>query len=90
MQGQSFKLTAAEWNSLTRNINMIRTYKNYSTYSFTTVYAGDTVTAAIYNEARKAIQGISGYGAYIPTVYSLDNITAYALNTLVSELNAIP
>ena len=90
VQGQSFKLTAAEWNSLTRNINMIRTYKNYSTYSFTTVYAGDTVTAAIYNEARKAIQGISGYGSYIPTVYSLDNITAYALNTLVSELNAIP
>lgn len=90
VQGQSFKLTAAEWNSLTRNINMIRTYKNYDTYSFTTVYAGDTVTAAIYNEARKAIQGISGYGSYIPTVYSLDNITAYALNTLVSELNAIP
>ena len=90
VQGQSFKLTAAEWNSLTRNINMIRTYKNYSPYSFTTVYAGDTVTAAIYNEARKAIQSISGYGSSILTVYSLGNITAYALNTLVSELNAIP
>ena len=90
VQGQSFKLTAAEWNSLTRNINMIRTYKNYSAYSFTTVYAGDTVTAAIYNEARKAIQGISGYGTYIPSVNRLDNITAYALNIIVSELNAIP
>lgn len=90
VQGQSFKLTAAEWNSLTRNINMIRTYKNYDTYSFTTVLTGDTVTAAIYNEARKAIQGISGYGAYIPTVAARDEITAYCLNQIVSELNAIP
>ena len=89
-QGASFKLTASEWNSFTRNINMIRTYKNYSTYSFTTVKTGDTVTAAIYNEARKAIQGISGYGAYIPTVSTRDNITAYCLNQIVSELNAIP
>ena len=89
-QGASFKLTAAEWNSFTRNINMIRTYKNYDTYSFTTVYAGDDVTAKIYNEARKAIQGISGYGAYIPTVYAGDEITADCLNTIVNELNAIP
>ena len=89
-QGANFKLTASEWNSFTRNINMIRTYKNYSTYSFTTVKTGDTVTAAIYNEARKAIQGISGYGAYIPTVAARDEITAYCLNQIVSELNAIP
>lgn len=89
-QGASFKLTASEWNSFTRNINMIRTYKNYSTYSFTTVKTGDTITATIYNEARKAIQGISGYGAYIPTVSARDNITAYCLNQIVSELNAIP
>lgn len=90
VQGQSFKLTAAEWNSLTRNINMIRTYKNYSTYNFKTVYAGETVTAALYNEARTAIQDISGYGAYIPTVSARDKITAYCLNQIVSELNAIP
>ena len=37
-----------------------------------------------------AIQGISGYGAYIPTVSARDNITAYCLNQIVSELNAIP
>lgn len=90
VQGQNIKLTAAEWNSLTRNINMIRTYKNYDTYSFTTVSTGDIITAAIYNEARKAIQGISGYGAYIPTVAARDEITAYCLNQIVSELNAIP
>lgn len=90
VQGQNFKLTAAEWNSLTRNINMIRTYKNYDTYSFTTVSTGDIITAAIYNEARKAIQDISGYGTYIPTVAAGDEITAYCLNQIVSELNAIP
>lgn len=69
---------------------MIRTYKNYSTYNFKTVYAGETVTAALYNEARTAIQDISGYGAYIPTVSARDKITAYCLNQIVSELNAIP
>lgn len=89
-KGTSFKLTASEWNLFTQNINAVRVYKGYSTYSFTAVSTGDTVTAAIYNEARKAIQGISGYGTYIPTVAKKDEITAYCLNQIVSELNAIP
>ncbi len=88
--GKTFKLTAKEWNALTANINEVRAYRGYSQYSFTKAYSGDDFTAKMYNQARKAIQGISGYGTYIPTVYAGDEVTAYALNQLVSELNAIP
>ena len=89
-QGEVFTLTAVEWNAFTQNINLIRAHRHYNTYSFTTVYAGDEVTAEIYNEAREAIQGISGVGVYIPTVYAGNEITADCLNAIVSELNAIP
>lgn len=89
-QGGDFNLTASEWNALTSRINAFRAYKNLSNYSFTTAYYDDDFTATIYNQARLAIQGISGYGTYIPTVVSGQDITAYMMNTLVSELNAIP
>lgn len=90
VSGQPFLLMATEWNNFTLRINDFREYCGYSTYSFTTAYKGNTFTAAMYNQARKAIQGISGYGAYIPTVSSGDTITAYQMNILVDELNAIP
>lgn len=89
-QGKAFNLTAAEWNSFTSKINEFRKYKGLSNYSFTYAYKGDTFTAAMYNQARKAIQAVDGYGTYIPTVSAGDNITAYAMNVLVSELNSIP
>lgn len=89
-QGQAFNLTATEWNSFTSKINEFRRYKGLSNYSFTYAYKGDTFTAAMYNQARKAIQAVDGYGTYIPTVSAGDNITAYAMNVLVSELNSIP
>lgn len=89
-QGAAFNLTAAEWNALTQNINEVRVYKGLSNYSFNTAYVGGTFTAIIYNQARVAIQAISGYGSYIPTVSSGQTITAYMMNILVSELNAIP
>jgi len=44
----------------------------------------------MYRQARTAIQAIDGYGTYIPYVYSGDEITAYMMNILVSELNSIP
>lgn len=89
-QGQAFNLTAAEWNSFTSKINEFRRYKGLSDYSFTYAYKGNTFTAAMYNQARRAIQAVDGYGTYIPTVSAGDNITAYAMNVLVSELNSIP
>jgi hypothetical protein len=89
ISGQPFNLTANEWNSFTSKINDFRNYKGLSNYSFTAAVSGNPFTAAMYNQARLAIQGISGYGGYIPTVSSGQQITAYMLNILVSELNAI-
>ena len=69
---------------------MILEYKGLSPYnSFTMAYTGNNFTAAMYNQARLAIQAISGEGALISTVISGDTITAYMLNILASELNAI-
>ncbi len=90
VKGGAFNLTAAEWNALTKRINEFRTYKQLSNYSFNTAYSGNNYMAYMYNQARLAIQGISGYGTYIPTVSSGDTITAAMMNVLVSELNAIP
>lgn len=88
--GGAFNLTALEWNGLTDNINAVRVYRGYSPYSFTTVSSGQSFTAAIYNEAVQAIKGIAGYGTYVYAVSKGDKVYASQLNTLVSELNAIP
>lgn len=88
--GGNFNLTAAEWNAFTARINEFRDYCDLSSYGFTTAYANNTFTAAMYRQARTAIQAIDGYGTYIPYVYSGDEITAYMMNILVSELNSIP
>lgn len=88
--GRDFNLTASEWNSFTARINEFREYKGLSRYSFTTARRGNDFTAAMYNQARSAIRGISGYGTYIPQVSAGDDITAYVLNVIVNELNAIP
>lgn len=88
--GGDFNLTAAEWNAFTSRINEFREYCDLSTYGFTTASKGNNFTAAMYRQARTAIQAIDGYGTYIPYVYSGDEITAYMMNILVSELNSIP
>ena len=88
--GGSFNLTATEWNNLCSNINAVRVYKGLSVYSFTTASSGNIFYASMYNEAVDAIQGISGYGAYLSTVSSNSIIYASQMNSLVSELNAIP
>ncbi|MDO4562217.1 MAG: hypothetical protein Q4C12_00125 [Clostridia bacterium] len=90
ISGNSFNLTASEWNSFTSRINEFREYCGLSAYSFTTAYTGNDFTASIYRQARTAIQAIDGYGTYIPYVSSGDDITADMMNVLVSELNAIP
>lgn len=85
----NFNLTASEWNRLTEKINEMREFLGISNYSFTKAVKGESFTATMYNEARKAIQGM-GYdaGYYIPTVSKGDTITAYTMNILVSELNS--
>lgn len=88
--GKAFNLTATEWNNFTSRVNEFRVYKNLSNYSFTKAYAGDTFTAAMYTQARSAIQAIDNYGAFIPTATKGQVIEAYHLNQIRDELNAIP
>ena len=88
--GYKFNLTADEWNGLLYNINAVRNYKGLSNYNFTYAYSGNKFTAAMYNQAVYAIQGVPGYGSYIYTVSKGDRIYASHLNNLISELNAIP
>lgn len=91
VKGDPFDLTATEWNGLCNNINAVRQYKGLQTYSFfPTASSGAVFYADMYNQAVYAIQGISGYGSALATVSAGSAITAYHMNILVSELNAIP
>lgn len=90
VKGGEFNLTAAEWNALTTRISEFRSYKGLGRYAFTQAVSEGRFTAQMYNQARIAIQGISGFGGYIPTVSKGDTVTADMMNILVSELNVIP
>lgn len=90
VKGETFNLTADEWNNFTSRINAFRKYKVLDDHDFTWAYSGNDFMAYMYNEARIAIQEIDGYGTYIPTVYSGWQISAHMMNVLVSELNSIP
>lgn len=90
VSGGSFNLTADEWNALTARINEFRLYKKLPEYEFSVAEKNKPFTAQMYNQVREAIQEISGYGTLIPEVEQKQEITAYMLNVVVSELNAIP
>ncbi|MBR6603131.1 MAG: hypothetical protein IKK94_03855, partial [Clostridia bacterium] len=90
VKGETFNLTADEWNNFTSRINAFRKYKGLENYNFTIAYPGNDFMAYMYNEARIAIQEIDGYGTYIPEVESGWQISAHMMNVLVSELNSIP
>ena len=87
MQGNNVVLTASEWNSFTSKINEFRRWKGLSNASFTTAVTGNIITASIYNEARAAIEAITGNS--ISSVSKGSFLTASCLNTLVSQLNSI-
>lgn len=89
VSGQNINITATEWNNFCSRINEFRRYRGYGNYSFTVVSRNQDMRASVANEARAAIQGISGYGAYIPYIYSGNNISVSYFNTLRSELNSI-
>lgn len=90
--GEPFNLTSSEWKSFLQTINDLRWSLGEDEYNFSnTSYMdpGDTFTASMANEARDAIQSLGGgAGGYIVEVTPGQNITAYYMNTLVSELNA--
>lgn len=86
VQGQSFNMTASEWNRFLTRINEFRTYKSYNNASFNYAIQGATAYASQYNEARNAIAVLS---ASVPPVRSsTNNILASDVNQLVTALNS--
>lgn len=90
-------LTAASWNRLTAKINEVRAARGYGSISFTTAYAGQTITAAIYNEAANAIGNLTGAGSVstvsagtkLEATYFANSYSALkeALNRAISSYN---
>ena len=90
-------LTAASWNRLTAKINEVRAARGYGSISFTTAYAGQTITAAIYNEAANAIGNLAGAGSgstvsagtKLEATYFANSYSALkeALNRAISSYN---
>lgn len=56
---KAVKIRANEWNHFTACINNFRVYKGKNSYSFTTVYPGDAISASICMEAYAAIYEIA-------------------------------
>lgn len=87
--GGPFNITATEWNNFTSKINEELKYLGKTEYSFTKAVKGESFTASMYNEAVNAIKSMGGgAGGYIYTVNKGDNITEYAVNQIVAELNS--
>ena len=87
--GSQIRLSAAEWNSFCTRINAFRNYKGLSNYSFTYVYSGGQIQAAHVNQARTAIDAISGRGTLPGTVSVGASIQAYHYTQLRTALNAV-
>ena len=87
--GSSFNLYAFEWNNFFARINEFRTYKNLSTYSFTTAVSSYDFYAYMYNQAITAISAMSPSVSLPPTRNSGNIIYAANINQLVSSLNSI-
>lgn len=88
-KGKPIKITAVEWNNFCTRINKFRTYKGLATYNFTTVSKGTPISATIVNQARTAINSITGHGTLPSKAASGGAITASFFNTLKNALNAI-
>lgn len=89
--GSTFNITATEWNNFCTRINEFRRYKLGlgNDYTFTTAYKGNAFTAAMYNQARNAIN-VMNPSTSIP-VYRNKGDTIYAsdINRLRDSLNSI-
>lgn len=95
--GGNFNLTASEWNGFMNNLNLVRAYKGVFTIAYTTAYTGNSFTAAMYNQAQPAVNGLYNYmsaqgKAYISATSEVsvgDTITANSLNYLQLALNTV-
>ena len=85
--GQAFNVTAVEWNGLTANINAVRQYKGYGNYTFTNAIRGQTLAAAMFNQAAAAIRNMTASAP--ANVISGAVIAAALLNQLVTAINGV-
>lgn len=88
--GSPIALSAAEWNDFCARINEFRNYVDLDDYHFITAYSGLAISAAIVNQARTAISGISGHGILPAAAVQGAAITAAFFNGLQNALNAVP
>ena len=89
VSGSTVNITAQEWNSFCTKINQFRQYKNFSEYSFTTVYTGGTITAAQANQARSAIASMTPPTSLPSNAVTGQPINASFFNGLRNSLNSI-
>lgn len=90
-------LTASEWNGLMTNINYVRSYKGTYTIGYTSAVTGNIFTAAMYNQAHPAVNGLYAYMTvtgqnYINATSEVstgDTLTANSLNYLQLALNTV-
>lgn len=96
IQGQPFIILASEWAILCQRINDFRTYKQLSSYTFTSAGVGDNFTASMYNEVADKIFDMSPVIS-LPIITETgtrnanrgNDIKASYLNGIVNSLNSI-
>ncbi len=91
--GESFSLTAYEWNQFTARIDLFRQYKGLNAYGFTTITPNTPVYAWIFNQAVNGLSGLAGYmgtNAIPPEKNTGDSIQASLFTNMVLSLNSIP
>lgn len=89
VSGGEFNLTASEWNYLMDNINDVRVWCGQSQYGYTSASAGAVFTAAMFNQAVAAINGITKYSGSLSTVSAGEKIYASQLNGLRDAINSV-
>ena len=87
--GSAIRISASDWNSFCSRINSFRSYKGLSSYSFTSVSPGYSISASRVNQARTAIDEISGHGTLPSQATTGGRISASFFNGLKDALNAI-
>lgn len=93
--GVDCELTAGEWRGLTQNINQVRAFYGFSSYSFTLVGTGEKFNASIFNEAANAINEMNPPTAPpslkqgVSDLYNNPSIPKSSLNILPSDLNLL-
>ena len=89
VSGGNFNLTASEWNYLMENINDVRVWCGQSRYDYTSASAGAVFTAAMFNQAVAAINGITKYTGSLATASAGEKIYASQLNGLRDAINSV-